>query len=68
MGYMKKALTSAEKRDIGAAIEDYRKGALPLTAPMALLRSHIRKHDVEYLLGQLYFAPHPKELMLRNHA
>jgi len=35
---------------------------------VALLRFQIRAHDVEYLRGQLYFDPHPKELMLRNHA
>lgn len=31
------------------------------------LRFNVNKHDVEYLAGQLYFDPHPKELMLRNH-
>jgi hypothetical protein len=28
---------------------------------------HVRVHDVAYLAGQVYLAPHPKELMLRNH-
>jgi hypothetical protein len=32
-----------------------------------LLRYEIRRHSVEYLAGQLYFDPHPKELMVRNH-
>jgi len=68
MGYLKKALTPSEKSDIGIAIEDYRAGMLPLIIPMTLLRHNIRKHEVAYLLGQLYFDPHPKELMLRNHA
>jgi hypothetical protein len=27
----------------------------------------VRVHSVEYLAGQLYLDPHPKELMLRNH-
>jgi uncharacterized protein YbgA (DUF1722 family) len=35
--------------------------------PLSLLRFNIRRFDVEYLAGQLYFDPHPKELMLRNH-
>ena len=68
MGYMKKELAPKEKREILAAIEDYRMGLLPLIVPITLLRYNIRKHDVSYLIGQLYFDPHPKELMLRNHA
>jgi uncharacterized protein YbgA (DUF1722 family)/uncharacterized protein YbbK (DUF523 family) len=68
MGYLKKALAPGEKREILASINDYRKGLLPLVVPMTLLRYNIRKHEVDYLLGQVYFDPHPKELMLRNHA
>jgi uncharacterized protein YbgA (DUF1722 family) len=34
---------------------------------MTLLRHHVRVHGVAYLAAQLYLAPHPKELMLRNH-
>ena len=68
MGYLKEVLEPTEKREILAAIDDYRQGLLPLVVPISLLRYNIRRHDVEYLLGQLYFDPHPKELMLRNHA
>lgn len=68
MGYLKKELTPNDKREILAAIDDYRQGLLPLIVPMTLLRFNIRKHAIAYLNGQLYFDPHPKELMLRNHA
>jgi len=68
LGYLKQSLTPTEKQEILAAIEDYRNGLLPLIVPLTLLRYNIRKHEVEYLAGQLYFDPHPKELMLRNHA
>jgi uncharacterized protein YbbK (DUF523 family) len=67
-GYLKRALEPREKRKLLAAIEDYRQGLLPLVVPLTLLRYEIRRHSVEYLAGQLYFDPHPKELMLRNHA
>ena len=67
MGYLKNALEPVEKRELMTAIEDYRQGFLPLVVPLTLLRFNIRKHDVDYLAGQLYFDPHPKELMLRNH-
>lgn len=68
MGYLKRVLDPAEKRDILAAIEDYRLGLLPLIVPLTLIRFNVNKHDVEYLRGQLYFDPNPKELMLRNHS
>ncbi len=67
MGHMKTMLSAVEKHDISAAIEDFRSGLLPLVVPLTLLRYNIRRRGVEYLAGRLYFDPHPKELMLRNH-
>jgi uncharacterized protein YbgA (DUF1722 family) len=64
MGYLERALSPGEKRELLSAIDDYRRGMLPLAAPATLLRSHICKHEVEYLRGQLYFDPHPRELMV----
>jgi uncharacterized protein YbgA (DUF1722 family)/uncharacterized protein YbbK (DUF523 family) len=67
LGYLKKLLEPREKAEILAAIEDYRQGLLPLVVPLTLLRLFVVKYEIEYLDGQLYFDPHPKELMLRNH-
>jgi len=67
MGYLKTRLDPLEKRELLAAIEDFRQGLLPLIVPIALLRFNINRHAVDYLRGQLYFEPHPKELLLRNH-
>jgi len=67
LGYLKDKLESREKREILTAIEDHRTGLLPLIVPLTLLRFNIVRHDVEYLRDQIYFDPHPKELMLRNH-
>jgi uncharacterized protein YbgA (DUF1722 family)/uncharacterized protein YbbK (DUF523 family) len=66
-GYFKKALDAASRDELLRSIEDYRLGLLPLVVPVTLLRHHVRVHDVRYLAGQIYLAPHPKELMLRNH-
>jgi uncharacterized protein YbgA (DUF1722 family)/uncharacterized protein YbbK (DUF523 family) len=66
-GYFKKALDAASRAELLAAIEDYRRGLVPLVVPVTLVRHHVRVHDVRYLAGQIYLAPHPKELMLRNH-
>ena len=67
-GYLKDVLNAVEKRELMAAIEDYRQGLLPLVVPLTLMRYNIRLHEIEYLSSQLYFDPHPKELMLRNHS
>jgi uncharacterized protein YbgA (DUF1722 family)/uncharacterized protein YbbK (DUF523 family) len=66
-GYFKKTLDSASRGELLAAIEDYRRGLVPLIVPVTLIRHHVRVHGVTYLEGQRYLAPHPKELMLRNH-
>jgi uncharacterized protein YbbK (DUF523 family)/uncharacterized protein YbgA (DUF1722 family) len=66
MGFLREHLDPGERRQIAGAIGDYHKGLLPLVVPITLLRFQIHKFGVEYLLGQLYFDPHPKELMLRN--
>ncbi len=68
MGYLKDKLGQVEKKEILSSIEDFRLGLLPLIVPLTLLNYNIKLYEIEYLMGQLYFAPHPKELMLRNHA
>ena len=67
-GYFKKRLDAASKAELQSTIDDYRRGLIPLIVPVTLLQHHVRVHHVEYLMGQLYLQPHPKELMLRNHA
>ena len=67
VGYFKDRLDSASKAELLSAIDDYRRELVPLIVPITLLRHQVRVHGVEYLAGQLYLEPHPKELMLRNH-
>jgi uncharacterized protein YbgA (DUF1722 family)/uncharacterized protein YbbK (DUF523 family) len=66
-GHLKRLLESEEKEELRAGIEDYRLGLVPLVVPLTLVKHHVRRHRVEYLAGQTYLDPHPKELMLRNH-
>ena len=67
-GYFKKLLSAADRQELVQIIDDYGKGLVPLVVPLTLLRHHVRVHGVSYLAGQVYLEPHPKELMLRNHA
>ena len=66
-GFVKRDLDAASRAELAQVIEDYRRGLVPLVVPITLLRHHARAANQEYLLGQLYLDPHPKELMLRNH-
>jgi len=62
-----KHLPSSSRQELAALIDDYRRSLVPLIVPVTLLRHHARTGSVEYLNGQTYLEPHPKELMLRNH-
>lgn len=68
LGHLKTHLKPKEKKEILTAIEDFRSGFLPLLVPLNLIAYNTRIHNIDYLLNQIYFSPHPKELMLRNHA
>ena len=68
LGYFKKQLDDWEKQELLGLIERYRTGQLPLIVPITLLKHYIRRFEQPYLTDQLYFNPHPDELMLRNHA
>ncbi len=65
--HLGKLLDRESRKELAAAIDDYRRGLGPLVVPVALLRHHTRIHDVAYLNGQTFLSPHPSELMLRNH-
>ena len=66
-GHLKKAIGPVEKAEIKLAIEDFRAGRIPLVVPVSLLRFLVTTHEVDYVRGQLYLEPHPREMMLRNH-
>ena len=66
-GHLKKRIGGAERQELAALVEDYRRGLVPLIVPLTLLRHHARVHGVAYLNGQTFLEPHPRELMLRNH-
>ncbi len=67
MGFLKEHLTKPEKTDILEVIENYRKEIIPLIVPLTLISHYIKKHNIDYILDQVYLNPHPGELMLRNH-
>lgn len=66
-GHLKTRIDAGSRQELADCILQYRAGLVPLVVPITLLRHHVRAHDVAYLRGQVYLAPHPRELMLRNH-
>jgi uncharacterized protein YbgA (DUF1722 family)/uncharacterized protein YbbK (DUF523 family) len=67
LGYFRGVVDDASRAELAAAVADYQNGLVPLIVPVTLIRHHVRHHGIEYLAGQVYLDPHPKELMLRNH-
>ena len=67
LGYVSNDIDAKARRELLAVIEDHRHGQVPLIVPMTLMRHHVRRLKVDYLLGQTWLEPHPRELHLRNH-
>jgi uncharacterized protein YbgA (DUF1722 family) len=68
VGYFKNRLTAQEKSELLGVITDYHRGLTPLIVPLTLAKHYVQIFDVGYIRDQVYLNPHPKELMLRNHA
>jgi uncharacterized protein YbgA (DUF1722 family) len=67
-GFLKDVLDDADRGELHAQIDDYRAGLLPLVVPATLLRHHLRKvPSAAWALDQVWLAPYPRELMVRNH-
>jgi uncharacterized protein YbgA (DUF1722 family)/uncharacterized protein YbbK (DUF523 family) len=67
VGFFKRDLSAEQKAELQDVIADFRRGLVPLIVPVTLIRHYVRILGVDYLSGQTYLEPHPKELMLRNH-
>ena len=67
VGHFRGRLDAASRDELLTAIEDHRRGLVPLIVPITLVKHHVRVLEIAYLAGQVYLDPHPKELMLRNH-
>ena len=62
-GYFSDDLKPREKSLFDDYIDDYRAGKVPLSTIISLVRSWIARFDQEYLEGQRYYDPYPRELV-----
>jgi uncharacterized protein YbgA (DUF1722 family)/uncharacterized protein YbbK (DUF523 family) len=67
IGHFRKRLEADARAELAGLIEDYRAELVPLVVPITMIGHYVRRLRIEYLAGQVYLEPHPKELMLRNH-
>ena len=68
VGHIKENITQSQRQELQELISDYHRGFTPLIAPLTLINHYVREHQVSYLADQVYLQPHPKELILKNHA
>jgi uncharacterized protein YbgA (DUF1722 family)/uncharacterized protein YbbK (DUF523 family) len=66
-GYLKRDLQTAEKGEVDELITQYREGHVPIVVPLTLMRHHFSKHRSDYIDQQVFMAPYPEQLGLRNH-
>lgn len=66
LGYFSQEIDERERHELIDLVEDYRQGLVPLGVPMTLLRHHLARHEIDYLLQQTYLSPYRRELKLRD--
>jgi uncharacterized protein YbgA (DUF1722 family)/uncharacterized protein YbbK (DUF523 family) len=62
-----KQLGPRRRADLVARIESYRRGAVPLSVPVAILAHYASDDELPWLAGQTYLEPFPAELRLRHN-
>ncbi len=60
-------LNARARADLFEVVQNYHRGCVPLSVPIALIRHYVRVLDIPCLRNQVYLAPHPTELMSRTH-
>ncbi len=65
-GFFKDNLSAEDKKELLNAIDEYRRGLLPLIVPITLIRHYLRLYPNDYIASQFYLSPGPNELVLRN--
>jgi uncharacterized protein YbgA (DUF1722 family)/uncharacterized protein YbbK (DUF523 family) len=62
LGHLRERATPVARAELAEVIDHYRRGLVPLVAPLTLLRHHVRAQGIAWLAEQVYLAPYPAEL------
>lgn len=63
MGHFSERISHKEKEFILDTIEKYRKGLVPFSGPLYVIKSYIVRFDENSLINQTFFEPYPEELV-----
>ena len=65
-GYLKRSVDAPQRQRLKDLIEQYRLGQVPLVVPLTMLKHHFANSPNAYIDNQVFMAPYPDELKLRN--
>ena len=65
-GYLKRTVPGPERQRLKELIDQYRLGRIPLVVPLTMLKHHFANSPNAYIDSQVFMAPYPDELKLRN--
>lgn len=65
-GFVKDKISQVEKSNLHEQIKDYTDKIIPLITPLSTLGMFAQKYNIDYLRGQKFLNPYPKELALRS--
>jgi uncharacterized protein YbbK (DUF523 family)/uncharacterized protein YbgA (DUF1722 family) len=66
-GFFSDQLSADDRQELTETIQQYGQGLVPFLVPLTLLHHHVRRCDVpDWLHGQTYLNPYPKEWVLRH--
>lgn len=63
LGYFSKDLKPEEKKYFLETLEKFKNKKVPLSVPLAIIKSFIVRFNQEYLSSQTFFDPYPEELL-----
>lgn len=65
-GFVKDGMRDEDKKELHSVFDDYRRGRIPLIAPLVLLHHHLKHLRDDWIDAQVYLQPFPHELGLRS--
>ncbi len=68
LGYFRKLISYAEKKELIGEIEDYRNARVPLIVPITRIKHNVCKYNVRYLARRHYLNRDPGKRKIRNYA
>ena len=63
---MKRDVSGEERQRLKALIDQDRSGQIPLVVPITMIKHHFANSPNAYIDNQVFMAPYPEELQLRN--